>query len=203
MSGARRRRREEPEARKAQILKAARRTFLTHGFQATTVDKIASDAGVSVGLLYRFFASKSAIIRAMITEDVKSQLDEVAAVLNKASSQPDALPHLVSEQVINSPLELERFALQFEIAAEVCRKEDLRAFVRVKYLELKQALSEAIEVADGQKSAHALADKLNMASAVATGIAMHTILYSDSTELPADLVESLMSTVFAMPHQDS
>ena len=57
MAEGKKRRREEPGVRRAQILAAAKRSFMAHGLQATTVDQIALEAKVSVGLLYRFFTS--------------------------------------------------------------------------------------------------------------------------------------------------
>src|SRR4030095_941147 len=108
MADVRKRRREDPEARRAQILDAARRTLGASGFQGTTVDRIASEAGVSVGLLYRFFPSKSAIVRAIMVEDVQAPLHQIAGVLKKASTQPAILPHLIAELVIAQPLARER-----------------------------------------------------------------------------------------------
>ena len=198
MSDVRKRRREDPEARRAQILDAARRTLGASGFQGTTVDRIASEAGVSVGLLYRFFPSKSAIVRAIMVEDVQAPLHQIASVLKKASTQPEILPHLIAEQVLANPLDRERLALHLEMAAEVCRDDDLRAFVRVKYLELEQTLArEATEFPGGREAAHALANQLNIAGAVASGLAMHAVLYSDSPSLSEDLVRTLMSVNFA------
>lgn len=40
----------------------------THGFEATTLRDVAKDAGVSVGLLYRYFPSKRAVILALYDE---------------------------------------------------------------------------------------------------------------------------------------
>ena len=201
MAEARKRRREDPEVRKAQILAAARRTFLGFGLHATTVDRIAVEAGVSVGLLYRFFASKTAIMKAMIAEDVETQLEEVARDLEKASRRPETLPDVMSKHVIGSPLNREQAALQFQIAAEVCRDEDLRAFVRAKHSELGQRLiAEAEERSGDRNFARILVEQINLASAVASGLAMHSILYSDSPKLRADLVKRMMVAIFSQPN---
>jgi AcrR family transcriptional regulator len=204
MAEARKRRREEPEARRAQILEAARRTFRASGFHATTVDKIASEAGISVGLLYRFFASKSAIIQEMISADVQAQLDQIAGLIKTASAEPGQLPRLISEEVIATPLELDRFALQFEIAAEVCRDADLRDFVRSKYLELQQQIAAGATEWPGDRGlANALVEQMNMASAIGSGLAMHAILYLASPRLPTALVTNLMEVIFSQYEPDS
>ncbi len=44
-----------------QIVQSAIRLIAAHGYKATGMDAIATDAGVSTGLLYRYFSSKSAI----------------------------------------------------------------------------------------------------------------------------------------------
>src|SRR5262249_59083253 len=76
------RRREDPAVRRAQILSAARRCFASSGFKATTVDDIAVEAGVSVGLLYRIFGSKTAIVEAMILEQVEEQLAHAFEIIS-------------------------------------------------------------------------------------------------------------------------
>jgi AcrR family transcriptional regulator len=53
--------RKSPEHRaevRARILAAAREAFATAGFRGTNVPDIAHRAGISVGLIYRYFASK-------------------------------------------------------------------------------------------------------------------------------------------------
>jgi AcrR family transcriptional regulator len=56
----------------ARILDAARRVFATHGYAAGTTNRIAEEAGLSVGSLYQYFPNKDAIlvelVRAHITD---------------------------------------------------------------------------------------------------------------------------------------
>src|SRR5690349_10145468 len=94
MAETQKRRRESPDVRKAQILEAAERCFRKYGLQGSTVDRIASKAGVSVGLLYRFFPSKAAIVEAIVAADVELQLERTAALLSQASGNREALPQL-------------------------------------------------------------------------------------------------------------
>ena len=49
-------------ARRQQILDAARRCFVTDGFHATSMQQVISEAGLSVGAVYRYFPSKSDLI---------------------------------------------------------------------------------------------------------------------------------------------
>lgn len=58
---------------RAAILEAALSLFREKGFAATTLRDIASEAGVSLGLSYRYFRSKEELVLALY-EDVSSQV---------------------------------------------------------------------------------------------------------------------------------
>jgi AcrR family transcriptional regulator len=53
---------ERREAKRAEIVAAARRCFSRDGFHQTSMPDIAAEAGVSAGAPYRYFASKEEII---------------------------------------------------------------------------------------------------------------------------------------------
>jgi AcrR family transcriptional regulator len=53
---------ERREARRAEIVAAARRRFARDGFHQTSMPDIAAEAGVAVGAPYRYFANKDEII---------------------------------------------------------------------------------------------------------------------------------------------
>lgn len=60
---------DDKEARKRQrIIQAALHVFAEHGLHGTPVPPIASEAGVGVGTLYRYFASKEALINAVFRD---------------------------------------------------------------------------------------------------------------------------------------
>jgi AcrR family transcriptional regulator len=52
-------------SRRGEILDAAKRLFLTEGFEHTTIRKIAAAVGVSSAALYLYFPDKDAILRAI------------------------------------------------------------------------------------------------------------------------------------------
>lgn len=54
------------------ILDACARLLVTEGFYAITTDKIAKEAGVSIGSLYQFFGNKESVVQAV----VKNLLEE-------------------------------------------------------------------------------------------------------------------------------
>lgn len=53
------------DARRAEILVAAHRCIARDGFQATTMQDVADEIGLSVGALYRYFDGKEALVEAL------------------------------------------------------------------------------------------------------------------------------------------
>ena len=66
---------EHLDARRRQILDAARRCFIRNGFHTTSMQDVLAEAELSVGAVYRYFKSKDDIIAAIAAE----ALAEVAA----------------------------------------------------------------------------------------------------------------------------
>jgi TetR/AcrR family transcriptional regulator, transcriptional repressor of aconitase len=56
---------EHLDARRQQIINAARARFAAHGFARTSMVDIVDDSGLSTGAIYRYFASKDEIIIAV------------------------------------------------------------------------------------------------------------------------------------------
>jgi TetR/AcrR family transcriptional regulator, repressor for uid operon len=76
--------------RRTQILRAATVCFGKCGFHQTTMQDISEEAGISVGLIYRYFASKEAVIAALAEEHKQ----ELADLLERARSAPTLLDSL-------------------------------------------------------------------------------------------------------------
>ena len=76
--------------RRAQILAAAVGCFERRGFHRTTMQDISEAAGISVGLIYRYFASKEAVIEEMAREH-KRQIGEVLERARGARTLEEAL----------------------------------------------------------------------------------------------------------------
>lgn len=75
------------EATRSGLLKAARKLFLKHGYEATTTQMILEAAGVSKGAMYHHFASKYEIIEAIYTDTSKTAIDGALKDVD-----PQALP---------------------------------------------------------------------------------------------------------------
>jgi AcrR family transcriptional regulator len=101
------------QRRREAVLDAAAALFVEHGFHGTSVDDLGAAAGISGPGLYRHFASKDALLMAVLDrlwEQLKPALDRIAdlapqealevlldAHLDLAMGQPDAVVLLIRE----------------------------------------------------------------------------------------------------------
>src|SRR6266540_5520465 len=76
--------------RRSQILDAALVCFGKRGFHQTSMHDISAEAGISVGLIYRYFENKDAVISAMADRHKK----EIHEVLERAQQAPTLLESL-------------------------------------------------------------------------------------------------------------
>jgi len=76
------------DARRQQILDAARRCFVRNGFHATSMQDVLAEADLSAGAVYRYFRGKEDIIAAI----ADTALAEISAVAEALRAEP--LPSL-------------------------------------------------------------------------------------------------------------
>jgi TetR/AcrR family transcriptional regulator, transcriptional repressor of aconitase len=118
---------EHREARREEILCAARRRFATEGFHATSMQDILAESGMSAGAVYRYFNSKSDIVSAIACENMGALLDSVESYAATAADIPVADAVVAVLQRIRAKHETDgvgRLALQ--VWAESARDPELR-----------------------------------------------------------------------------
>ena len=71
---------ERAELQRHRILDAAQHCFIEHGFHAASMASIAETAGMSAGLIYRYFENKNAIILAIIERQLAEARENIAAL---------------------------------------------------------------------------------------------------------------------------
>jgi len=191
-------RRQRPELRKAQILRAAKESFRIHGLQTTTVDAIAAQAEVSVGLLYRYFKSKSEMVQAIIAEDVELQMAQIERAIEEGSTDLAGLPRLMINQFVEESQNREQLALMLEVTVEVYRNAPLREFVRRKRVEVRESLATKLESKGlDHEAARSLIEQIERASAVVTGVALEALIYSDSVSTSSMSVASIVEAALS------
>ena len=87
------------EEMRERILDSAHQVMLAGGYRGTTMPAIAGQAGVSVGLLYRYFDSKEELYLAMCESVTQSQLDELASHIGSIADPRDRLAAAIAQFV--------------------------------------------------------------------------------------------------------
>ncbi|MGW4963552.1 TetR/AcrR family transcriptional regulator [Nonomuraea sp. NPDC004186] len=138
---------EHLEARRRQILDAARRCFLRNGFHATSMQDVLAEAELSAGAVYRYFKSKDDIIAATASE----ALAEVALAFEADEATPPDLDDIVDLVlgVGRPPLSGSRESAQLlvQVWSEALRSPSLCA-------KLKEVMQEARSVVGGLVARH-------------------------------------------------
>src|SRR6266487_2672997 len=105
--------------RRTQILDAALVCFAKRGFHQASMHDISAKAGISVGLIYRYFANKEAVISAMADRD-KNEIQEVLERARQAPTLLESLEILFTAHCCeNSPKVLSAFVV--DLYAEASR----------------------------------------------------------------------------------
>ena len=81
---------EPTQDRREQIMQAAMACFAKRGFHQASMHDISAEAGISVGLIYRYFENKEAVISAMADRHKQ----EIQEVLERARQAPTLLESL-------------------------------------------------------------------------------------------------------------
>src|SRR5258707_7940388 len=76
--------------RREQIMQAAMVCFAKRGFHQASMHDISAEAGISVGLIYRYFQNKGAVISAMADRHKQ----EIHEILERARQAPGLLESL-------------------------------------------------------------------------------------------------------------
>ena len=120
------------EARRNQILDAAWSCFAKRGYHQTTMQDIATDAGISAGAIYRYYASKEAVLAA-ITERNTERYAELLADIRSESSGPMDVLDAIGQTMLatfEDPLFETNTRLDIEIRPETLRNDVLRERTR-------------------------------------------------------------------------
>lgn len=92
-------RRASPEER-ARILDTARRAFLAHGFDGTTMDELAGELGMSKKTLYLAFSGKEAMADALVAAKMAAVTSGIDAIMANPDAGFSARARLVLDHVM-------------------------------------------------------------------------------------------------------
>ena len=81
----------EAPARKAELMEAAARTFLAHGYGGASMDRIAAAARVSKATIYARFGTKAALFEAVALHTVAGMRRDVSGIPTRGREPADVL----------------------------------------------------------------------------------------------------------------
>jgi TetR/AcrR family transcriptional regulator, transcriptional repressor of aconitase len=184
------------DARREQILGAARRCFLRNGFHETSMQDLCAELGLSSGSVYRYFVSKEDVILAIAEENMR---DVVAVIHALASERRDeglgAALADVLRLVTKKHQEADLGPISLLVWSEAMRNPALRKRFETLVLQLRADLAEAVRgyQAEGALPADASPDALAaLVSSIVPGFILQLALFGeDSMAGVADTVRGL------------
>jgi AcrR family transcriptional regulator len=116
------------EEQRAKILDGARKVFARKG-RAATMAEVASEASISQGLAYRYFASKEALFKTLIEQMVQSGPTMAQHILEMPGTPGERLDFFVSTIVESRREHPEFYQLFYQILVDETLPDDLREMV--------------------------------------------------------------------------
>jgi TetR/AcrR family transcriptional regulator, transcriptional repressor of aconitase len=136
------------EARREQVLEAARACLQEHGLEAVSMEMIIARSGLSTGAVYGYFKGKDQIINAVVTEGTAAMAEDLAPVLN--SPEPPPLPQFV-EQILHTALDfgrhkgdIDRLLVSLHGWSHSQSDPELKAATRASYSGLRHLFADAV-----------------------------------------------------------
>ena len=168
---------ESSSDRRTQILDAALVCFAKRGFHQASMHDIAAEAGISVGLIYRYFENKEAVISAMADRHKK----EISEVLERARQAPTLLESVeilfTAHCCENAPQVVSAFVV--DLYAEASRNPRVADLVRDVLQTAMDGVTDLIARApEAQAATHGLSptELAELIYAVARGMLMLDVL---------------------------
>jgi AcrR family transcriptional regulator len=134
---------ERRQQTRARLLEAAGQVFARRGFHAATVDEVADAAGYTKGAVYSNFATKDALVLALLDQRVAAQLQRVEALYAIESSEElRAAMRGRTEQEFTAARDFGVLMVEFSLYA--MRNPAAQAALAERYRQLRGRLAELI-----------------------------------------------------------
>ncbi|OED31085.1 TetR family transcriptional regulator [Planococcus maritimus] len=169
--------------KKQQIINAAHHLFIKKGYNASSIQDILDEAGISKGTFYNYFTSKSECLIALmesIAEDIRSA--RISVAFGESPSDPDLF---AKQLAIRIRMNHEKNLFSLYESIFYSQDEELKAFGKSQYiLELKWLSSRIIDLFGEKVRPYALEN-----AAIANGALqqlMHVWRFGTEQQLPLD-----------------
>ena len=163
--------------RRTQILDAALICFAKRGFHQASMHDISGEAGISVGLIYRYFENKDAVISAMADRH-KQEIHEVLERARQAPTLLESLEILFTAHCCeNEPRVISAFVV--DLYAEASRNTHVADLVRDVLQTAMDGVTDLIARSpEGESAGHGLEphELAELIFAVSRGMLMRDVL---------------------------
>jgi AcrR family transcriptional regulator len=140
---------ERREARREQVLEAARACLQEHGLEAVSMEMIIARSGLSTGAVYGYFKGKDELINAVVTEGTAAMGRRLVPILR--DPEPPALPQLV-ERLLGTIAEfgmdkrdgIDRLLISLHGWSHSQSNPELRALTRVAYRRQRELFADVV-----------------------------------------------------------
>lgn len=182
-------------ARRENLIQAARQAIAAHGFHATGMAQIAQVSGIAIGQIYRDFANKEAIVAAIVERDLEEFLAESGLCAAGASGDPEAVRQWIRDFVAcEAPPDGGR--LIAEIMAEASRNERVAEITRNLHQRLRRELTAALQLlVPSSVDAARLDCMAEMIQTISSGVFYRRITNPDEPRL--EVIDTLMGCIIA------
>ncbi|RPE01574.1 TetR/AcrR family transcriptional regulator [Candidatus Pantoea deserta] len=120
--------------RSEQILLAAEHCMRQKGFHQTSIQNIAEEASISIGLIYKYYKNKEAIIEALVISVVERMIALLNADFRRIAHRAD---HRSPSQDIVPPEVEKSITLLMEISSEATRNPAIEKILNDAWQKLK------------------------------------------------------------------
>ena len=171
---------EHAAQQRQRILDAAEKCFIDRGFHAAGMARVAETAGVSAGLIYRYFDGKASIVKAIITRHLESEgtrlFEQIASPEDMCETMLD-----VFERWRRGDDPKMNACLLLDLAAECARDAKVARVVRDKDRMIEERLTRAVE-----RIAEARGSKLTAAEARGRAVVLQCLMEGLATRAVRD-----------------
>ncbi|MBF4455860.1 TetR/AcrR family transcriptional regulator [Acinetobacter sp. SK-43] len=178
---------ERMEQNRKSILSSARKLISEGGFKDAQIQTIAEQAGVSSGLVYRYFDNKSQVLIEVLSEAINTELLVIDAITESDLTAEQKLHKAVTtfvKRALNSPQLA--YSLMFEPVDSLVEHERFR----VKQL-IKQSIIKIL--ADGNASGEFVLEDLNTTALCVVGAMTFVVV---------EPLDPAQNTKFDQQHKD-
>jgi TetR/AcrR family transcriptional regulator, transcriptional repressor of aconitase len=139
---------ERRDARREQVLEAARACLQEHGLEAVSMEMIIARSGLSTGAVYGYFKGKEQLISAVVTEGTAALAADLRPILT--NPEPPPLPEFV-EQALRTIVafgghkgDIDRLLVSLHGWSHSQSDPELKATTRASYSSLRRLLRDVV-----------------------------------------------------------